>query len=683
MARDGRSIRLPLAARPQDTPGLLITPGPFIATIKNNLDPTYMGRLEVFIDSQGALDENDSKNWRQVSYLSPFYGVTAYPPGNNNEFNQTQKSYGMWMVPPDVGTKVLVIFAEGNPNLGFWIGCIPDMFMNNMIPGIAGDVQKNKSDPVAEYNKNVYTSVTEAQTATKPTHPFSARLKIQGLDKDPVRGTTTSSARRESPSNVFGISTPGPVDEANSPLKKQYPDFNLSSPTVSQGGIVFPSSRLGGHSFVMDDGDVSHNNELVRIRSRTGHQLLMHDTKGIIYLGNAEGTVWIEFTASGKIDIYAKDSVSFHSEKDFNFHATGNVNIEALQSVNIKSGITTNVNAQEVNILSSKNTRITATTGLHVKAKDTLYLEGASAFNLKGGSTGSISASKININSGSSASAQEAKPIQVQTTSTGINSIISRIPLHEPWPEHDVLEDNAQRKPQTVAVVNSFTATPVKIAPSKLAQVETPALRDVVGGKKAQQFQGELLKAYHQPTNSTLNDSEKFNTAFNTAMGSTYGISDIAAFQKSLPRINDLGINENSIFSEWKSKLGDTFNQSFSAVSNVVKDVTSEVSSITKDVTSGISSVVKDVTSGIGDTVSDVASDIGISDIASDIGDAASDAFNFVKRNVSDINFDKAQLASLIQKNESLRGTPSYNTEEAIQQRSLIASINQRLTRGI
>ena len=33
----------------------------------------------------------------------------------------------------------------------------------------------------------------------------------QGLVQDNVRGTTSSSARRESPSAVFGISTPGRV----------------------------------------------------------------------------------------------------------------------------------------------------------------------------------------------------------------------------------------------------------------------------------------------------------------------------------------------------------------------------------------------------------------------------------------------------------------------------------------
>ena len=43
----------------------------------------------------------------------------------------------MWFVPPDVGTKVLVIFAEGNPNMCYWIGCVNDTYQNFAVPGNA------------------------------------------------------------------------------------------------------------------------------------------------------------------------------------------------------------------------------------------------------------------------------------------------------------------------------------------------------------------------------------------------------------------------------------------------------------------------------------------------------------------------------------------------------------------
>ena len=126
-------------------------------------------------------------------------------------------------------------------------------------------------------------------------------------------------------------------------------------------------SRLGGSSFVMDDGDdkflrkkkpsegspeyaaveqgekgietIPHN-ELIRIRTRTGHQILMHNSEDLIYIGNARGTTWIELSSDGKIDIYAEDSISVHTKQDINFNADRDVNIEAGRNVNIKASKT-------------------------------------------------------------------------------------------------------------------------------------------------------------------------------------------------------------------------------------------------------------------------------------------------------------------------------------------------------
>ena len=115
------------------------SPGPFIGIITNNLDPTFMGRLEVGLIKGLQPDTTDQSNTYIVKYLSPFYGVTSdkYQGANSDKFDDVQKSYGMWMVPPDIGTRVLVIFIDGDPNQGYWIGCVMDQFQNHMVPGIA------------------------------------------------------------------------------------------------------------------------------------------------------------------------------------------------------------------------------------------------------------------------------------------------------------------------------------------------------------------------------------------------------------------------------------------------------------------------------------------------------------------------------------------------------------------
>jgi hypothetical protein len=342
-------------------------PGPYLAKVISHLDATYMGMLEVqILRDVGATDSEGQLH--QVKYMSPFFGKTDVSYNSkNDDYNGTQKSYGMWMVPPDVGAIVMIIFVEGNPKRGYWIGCVQDANMNFMIPGYAAtennveggfedsDGIKATRVPVAEYNKNIHNTSSDVTKIVKPMHPFAKKLLAQGLLKDDTRGLTTSSARREVPSMVFGVSTPGPVDK-NGPTgpigKKEHLVKNA------------PISRLGGSSFVMDDGDDKYlrrkspssggpsyaaveeneldgdvsrpHNELIRLRTRTGHQILLHNSEDLIYIGNSRGTAWIELTSDGKIDVYAEDSISLHTKQDFNFYAKRDFNFEAGRNFNIK-----------------------------------------------------------------------------------------------------------------------------------------------------------------------------------------------------------------------------------------------------------------------------------------------------------------------------------------------------------
>jgi hypothetical protein len=323
--------------------------GPYIAQIVNHLDDTKMGRLEVVIlrGTQASVEESDNVAI-PVDYAPMFFGYTPYAAmdPNNRESSSSQSSYGMWFVPPDIGTKVLVFFVEGNRNNGFWTACIPEPNVNHMVPGIAASKhaeltpqEKTKLGtdvvPVTEMNRRLNGQRTDDPDRVKrPMHRFTLRLAEQGLLKDPIRGTTTSSARRNNPSSVFGISTPGPPKVGG----KKY------SVGPDRKKFMVYAEREGGTQFVMDDGYIAKDevtgkegitDELVRIRTRTGHQILLHNSSDLIYIANSRGTAWIELTSNGKIDIFAADSVSIHTEEDFNFRADRDINIEAGNNVNI------------------------------------------------------------------------------------------------------------------------------------------------------------------------------------------------------------------------------------------------------------------------------------------------------------------------------------------------------------
>jgi hypothetical protein len=202
----------------------LPSPGPYIARVVSHLDKTYMGQLQVELLRIGSGNTPSESSLHRVKYMSPFYGVTPESAVgiSPDDYNETQKSYGMWMVPPDVGTRVMVIFVDSNPKDGYWIGCIMDEAANFMVPGIAA-TQKVVEDPdadnagnlgrvpVAEYNKKADKSGEDIgqisvnpTNAYKPRHPLTDVLIEQGLEFDDSRGITTSSARREIPSMEIG-----------------------------------------------------------------------------------------------------------------------------------------------------------------------------------------------------------------------------------------------------------------------------------------------------------------------------------------------------------------------------------------------------------------------------------------------------------------------------------------------
>lgn len=323
--------------------------GIYLGKVVNYLDTRFMGGLEVELLKRKSASNTSQRI--QCKYASPFYGVTPYSGlSNSNDYANTQKSYGMWMVPPDIGTLVLVFMPEGDSANAFWMGCIPEPGMNFMTPGYAStEYSDGGLFPVGEYNKRTETAAQSDSTRyIKPVNPEAKRRLLNaGLDKDWARGTNTSSPRREVPSNVFGISTPGPVDKAG-------PKHRVGSPGLE---INAPYNRLGGSSFVMDDGDMNllrkrlakddkpeyvqpesgdrsgdptiPANELIRIQTRSGHQILLHNSEDLIYISHGSGKSWIEMTANGKIDIYSEDSISIRSDNDLNLSAGRSVNIEA------------------------------------------------------------------------------------------------------------------------------------------------------------------------------------------------------------------------------------------------------------------------------------------------------------------------------------------------------------------
>ncbi len=459
----------------QDRGGVPAEFGPFTGVVMSTVDPTRSGRLQVYIEAfadGGEASMEDESKWTVVSYMPPFYGnsplsQTKGVTDDIGAFPGNPTSYGMWFTPPDVGLTVICIFVNGDRSQGYYIGVVPEQGLGNMVPAIGSvakplaDIQNKNQEayfadaprlPVSEININNDELFNSPKffDQQRPVHSYLAQaLFQQGLITDLERGTVKSSSQRETPSAVFGISTPGtPIYQGGMSPNDIRTKLNSGDIKPSDAQVI---GRIGGHSFLMDDGDLDGNNAMFRLRTSLGHQITMSDTGNFFYIVHANGQTWLEFGVEGTVDVYATNSVNVRTKGDINFHADRDINMfagrylkmKSKEDMQIESGTFLSMQAQEDITLYSKST-------IGVKADGTLTL------NSNGGSWGAggslaLQAGGIDLNgpaAGKVATPQPlTKTIMDDTTfstskgwivkSKGLESIVSRAPTHEPYPYHN------------------------------------------------------------------------------------------------------------------------------------------------------------------------------------------------------------------------------------------------------
>lgn len=463
----------PAAKADGKSTGMTIDPGPYEAEIISHVVGTRMGEMMVYIPDFGGI-KNNPKDQIRVSYCSPFYGKTYGTDQQESDASSpeaqwtTGQSYGFWMVPPDIGNKVLVVFAAGSRDRGYWIGCLYDSASHHMVPAlgrnVGGGIDTGKTlKPTPEdvlspsLSGNSFVPVVEGYSGDKKAyapdgikstpryaHEYqSAVLVNQGLDRDSVRGAISSSSLREAPSNVYGFSTPGRSVTRTAQVS------NAPGENASQAVIA----RRGGHSFVMDDGDISGSDQLIRIRTAGGHQILMNDVAdktdagaGIIYIGSASGNQWVELSANGDINVFSTGKFSLRSKGDINFHSDSNINMHAQGAVNINGQQKVVVNSPiSVDILGLKSASVkTATLSLLGTGTVSLVSGGALTSSAKGANN--IMGASVDLNGASPVSVPALPKIKLNklpdvsydgtlwSYAEGmIDSVCTLAPAHEPW----------------------------------------------------------------------------------------------------------------------------------------------------------------------------------------------------------------------------------------------------------
>lgn len=449
-----------------DRGGSTVIPSAVVGIVKNNVDPAHSGKLDVYLVRQDSSANHDNaSSWVSVNYMSPFFGYTTTTSNKSDDgkFVGNPNSYGMWMTPPDIGTEVLCVFLNGDPSQGYYIGCLPNPGVSHMVPAIgsssslilnegeATSYGGAKSLPVSEIN-NANPAHSENPNLTsqpRTVHSYQAAiLNKQGLIRDPDRGTITSSSSRESPSRVFGISTPGrPIYQGgytDDTIKDAISDPNTPNDKFKIIG------RTGGHTFVMDDGDLTGKDQLVRLRTSAGHMIMMNDKAQTLFIVHANGKSYIELGKEGTIDMYSTNSVNIRTQGDLNLHADNNVNIKANKDINISAD-----NNLHIESLKETTTFVGTTFKGYTKGDYTQKNESKTSISSAGeygvkskGTVYVVGGPDVKLNSGdpSLTPAEVKQQTVIQHTDTlydsnvgwaaapgKLSSIVSRAPAHSPW----------------------------------------------------------------------------------------------------------------------------------------------------------------------------------------------------------------------------------------------------------
>ena len=445
--------------------------GPFYGIVKNTNDSIRSGRIQVYITAFADGNEEDQTKWTTVSYMPQFFGSTPYNPaktGVGSYIDGNSNSYGMWFTPPDVGITVLCVFVNGDRSQGFYIGTAPDQSIGHMVPAIGAApvatqvIAENANQsayfqgasqlPVVEINTNNLAIEENARffNAPKPIQSVVAETMFrQGLIKDPQRGPISSSSQRESPSAVFGVSTPGPaVYQGGMQLGEIQRKVQAGELKPQDLNVI---GRVGGHSIVMDDGDTDGNTRLLRFRTTAGHQITMSDSGDFFYITHANGLAWFELGAQGTLDVYATNSINLRTRGDINLHADRDINMYAGGSIKAKAveDITLQADA-DLTVIAQQNLRLYSKSYIGIKADGSLALQSATG-SWAGGSALKFTAGGIDLN-GPAADSVSA-PNNLTTTilddttfssatgwtveTDGLESIVTRAPTHEPYPYHN------------------------------------------------------------------------------------------------------------------------------------------------------------------------------------------------------------------------------------------------------
>ena len=388
--------------------------GIFLAKVIDNADPNFNGNIWVEIIGRNNNSSIETQEERQNNFVK-IRQIQSQGGTINGENFATQ--YGSSFSPPSIDTEVLVCFSEGQQE-GYLLGSLTPTGRNASIPGLSSSPLEEDESVVAPTLEQGPLQTQKGNTRVR--HPIAENIANQGTALDPVRGIGSEGARRESPSRVSGFSSP-----------------SGHSFVMDDGTEEFKE----GANYVPDQGRKEGTNNLIRLRSAGGAQLLLNDSAGIVYIVGQSGNSWIQMDSEGNVDVYSAKTVSYYAEDSINFYAGDAFNVEA-NIINMKArddNLNLEAASENINLYATKNVNLTSVLQMNLKSNS--------------GDIIATSEGNIHLNGPTATEAEKPTPEPMPVNRGVKESINGRVPEHEPYGGHKAntfyVAAQARSAPQT------------------------------------------------------------------------------------------------------------------------------------------------------------------------------------------------------------------------------------------
>lgn len=425
-----------------------------IGTVVDTNDPQEMGRLRICCTQWGDTLSSDVTSLPWAIYAAPFAGQTQVGTrGPGVQQSTGGIAYGVWAIPK-VGALAVVMCVDGNPMSRIWLGCVYDQFVPHTMPhgrfmydshpaleGATASVPHGPYTSTENYIKPLADNIKTAFGTKSNNFEYQTRAadySVSGISVDQLSHTYSSVPDDDKTKSGEWTSTQGYQTSRTDPNAPSKQDRNYDSLTYS---VVTP----GFHALSMDD---RQENCRVRLRTSSGHQIILDDTNERIYLSTATGNNWIEMDQCGNVDVFSSARVSIRAASDVNITSDATVRLYGKKGVHIKSD-------GEIRMESKDDMHFKSAANIRSKADSSIFVDAGSELNLKSGSSIKLSAggeislqagsevavdgSSIYLNSGRSSSASNANAQPSMWT--------NRVPTHEPYPR-GVTKDDFSHAPE-------------------------------------------------------------------------------------------------------------------------------------------------------------------------------------------------------------------------------------------